>query len=267
MEYLYYPALVVLGLGVGALGTLIGAGGGFVLVPVLVFLYPADQPETLASISLAVVFCNALSGSIAYFRQRAIDVRSGIRFAVAALPGAVFGAIVVGWLPRRVFEIVLGVALVGAALFLLIAKREPVDGAPPRAADRLGPRIPHNRSLGALISVGVGFVSSLLGLGGGIIHVPVLVHLLQFPVHVATATSHFVLAVTAGAGTITHVVTGAFHVGWRRTIALGIGVLIGAQLGAASARRTPPALILRALALALLLVGCRILIYAVHEVG
>ena len=69
----HHLLLVALGLVVGAFGTLIGAGGGFVLAPVLLLLYPRDLPETITSICLAVVFFNALSGSWVYGRMARID--------------------------------------------------------------------------------------------------------------------------------------------------------------------------------------------------
>jgi len=255
-------ALLILGLVVGCFGTLIGAGGGFLLMPVLLFLYPHDEPRTLASISLGVVFCNALSGSIAYIRQGKTDLRAGLLFSAAAVPGSILGAITVGWLPRAAFEIILGIALIGAgALLLFSTKREPESANQP--SDRFGPRMRYSRLTGTSLSFVVGFVSSLLGIGGGIIHVPSLVHLLGFPVHVATATSHFVLASTAGAGTVTHILTGTFHDAWRRTIAIGAGALIGAQIGAWWAKRATSVLIMRALAIALLLAGPRIVVYAI----
>src|SRR5262249_48831249 len=65
-----YYWLVPIGALVRAFGTLIGAGGGFLLVPLLLLLYPGDQPETITSISLAGVFFNAFSGSIAYARMK-----------------------------------------------------------------------------------------------------------------------------------------------------------------------------------------------------
>src|SRR5262245_17501431 len=66
----------------------------------------------------------------------------------------------------------------------------------------------YNPSIGVGLSAIVGYLSSLLGIGGGIIHVPALVHVLNFPVHIATATSHFVLAIMALTGTIVHILTG-----------------------------------------------------------
>ena len=76
--------LVLLGFAVGAFGTLVGAGGGFILAPVLLLLYPHDSAQTLSSISIAVVFFNALSGSVAYARQRRIDLRVGGILGAAA---------------------------------------------------------------------------------------------------------------------------------------------------------------------------------------
>jgi uncharacterized membrane protein YfcA len=258
-----YIALALLGIAVGCFGTLIGAGGAFLLAPILVLLYPNDSAATIASISLAVVFCNALSGTIAYTRQRRTDVRAGLWFSATAIPGAVVGATAVRYIPREIFELILGVVLIAAAIFLLFARRPP-DAPATSGRDRLGPRVAYPRAIGLTLSFFVGFVSGLLGIGGGIIHVLALVHALGFPVHVATATSHFVLATTAGAGTITHIATGAFHEGWRRAIALALGAVIGAQLGAIWARHARSAFILRGLAIALILVGARIVVYAVN---
>ena len=241
--------LVGIGFAVGTFGTVVGAGGGFILTPILLLLYPHDSPKTITAISLAVVFFNATSGSIAYARQRRIDYRSGIVFALATLPGAVGGALLVGHVSRHVFDAIMGAVLAVLALWLLAGERWPL-------------RVPENRiRRGALYSLGVGFLSSFLGIGGGVIHVPLLVRALGFPLHTATATSHFVLAVMAGAGTITHIVQGSFHHGhgWRRTAALSVGVIVGAQLGAHLSLRLRGAVIQWLLAAALLALSARLL--------
>src|SRR5207253_207113 len=101
-----FAGLAALGFAVGGIGTLVGAGGGFLLVPVLLLLYPQTSPDTLTAISLFVVCANATSGSVAYAWQRRIDYRSGGWFALATLPGAVLGALIVGAIPRRAFDII-----------------------------------------------------------------------------------------------------------------------------------------------------------------
>ena len=95
--------LVILGVAVGLVGTLIGAGGGFILVPILLLIHPREQPEIIACISLAVVFFNAASGSIAYARMKRIDYRGAIIFSLATMPGAILGAICTSSIPRRLF--------------------------------------------------------------------------------------------------------------------------------------------------------------------
>jgi uncharacterized protein len=263
--------LVPVGFVVGTFGTLVGAGGGFLLTPILLLVYPHESPEVITSISLAVVFANALSGSIAYRRMRRIDVRSGLVLSLATVPGAVLGALFTYALPRRLFNGLFGGFLLLCAAYLLLRPR-PVEAVVPRAGrvrrtltDASGVTYSwsYNRGVGLAISLGVGFVSSALGIGGGVVHVPALVGLLGFPVHVATATSHFMLAIMAGTGTIAHVAAGAFHHGLRRTLALSIGVLIGAQLGARLSARVHGTWVMRSLAIALAAVGLRILLMAI----
>jgi uncharacterized membrane protein YfcA len=96
-----YLWLLPVGVLIGAFGTLIGAGGGFILTPILLLVYPHESPEIITSISLAVVFFNAFSGSVAYARMRRIDYRSGVLFALATIPGAVVGALTTTYMPRR----------------------------------------------------------------------------------------------------------------------------------------------------------------------
>ena len=264
--------LIPVGFIIGTYGTLVGAGGGFVLVPMLILLYPQESPEVITSISLAVVFFNALSGSLAYMRLKRIDYRSGLLFAAATIPGAILGALTTSFIPRPLFDIFLGLMLIAASIFLILhthEKREKergiLEGGLVRnlvEVDGTTHTFSYSPTVGIGLSLVVGYVSSLLGIGGGIIHVPALVHLLNFPVHVATATSHFILAIMALTGTGVHIATGAFHQGIKRTIALAIGVLTGAQLGAFLSSRIKGIWIIRGLAIALGLMGIRILILA-----
>jgi hypothetical protein len=239
---------------------------------VLILLYPNDTPDTITSISLAVVFFNALSGSVAYARMKRIDYRSGLLFAAAAVPGAIAGAVVTNYLPRRVFDGVFGIVLIVTSIVLLanasVGTRAGMVGRGAGIersileADGTRHTYAYRPALGVLLSIVVGFVSSLLGIGGGIIHVPALVYLLNFPAHIATATSHFILAFMALAGSAVHLATGAFAHGVRRTLWLGSGAVIGAQLGARLSTRVHGSWIIRSLAVGLGFVGVRILALA-----
>jgi uncharacterized membrane protein YfcA len=264
--------LIPIGFAVGAYGTLIGAGGGFVLVPLLLLLYPDEKPATITAISLAVVFVNALSGSWAYARQRRIDVQTGISFAAATIPGSILGALVVGVLSRGFFNVLFGSVLIVIAAFVILrtgARVTHIVPVRPGMRTRVlvdAQGVTHEYSFfhwqGMLLSTGVGFLSSLLGIGGGIIHVPALVELLNFPVHIATATSHFILAIMALAGTVVHLSTGDLgpHAGLPQALLLAVGVIPGAQLGARVSHRIHGGLIIRLLGVALLLVGVRLVV-------
>ncbi|OPJ60017.1 sulfite exporter TauE/SafE family protein [Clostridium oryzae] len=265
--------LVPLGFLIGAFGTLIGAGGGFILVPILLLLYPDKSPDTITSISLAVVFFNALSGSFAYSRMKRIDYKSGIIFAIATLPGSVLGSVITSYVPRQLFNGIFGVILVIVSIFLIVRTKEErisnnivvKKGYVTRTViDNEGTvhTFSYNPVIGIVVSVFVGFMSSFLGIGGGVIHVPVLVNILNYPVHIATATSHFVLAVMSFSGTIVHIVNGVFQSSVIQTAALSIGVLFGAQLGARLSRKIHGVAIIRSLAVALAIVGIRIIIMA-----
>ncbi|MEO7992888.1 MAG: sulfite exporter TauE/SafE family protein [bacterium] len=267
-----YYWLIPVGVAVGALGTLIGAGGGFLLVPLLLLLYPADSPATITSISLAVVCCNATAGSIAYARVKRIDFASGGLFALATIPGAILGALSTRLVPRGVFNLLMGSILIVLAWILVKNPDRPVPfklGSLRPDTERTVVELDgtshtyrYNRALGIGCSLVVGYISSLLGIGGGILHVPLLATALDFPVHIATATSHFVLAIMAGTGTAVHLLGGALTVGHglRRASLLGLGVIGGAPVGAKLSTRLHGTLILRLLGAALGLVGLRLMI-------
>jgi hypothetical protein len=263
-----YFLLISLGFVIGTFGTLIGAGGGFILMPILLLSYPQRSPAELTAVSLAVVFFNATSGSISYGRMKRIDYTSGLLFLTAGIPGAVLGAAVVAYVPRHAFNLVFGLVLIVAGLFIFF---RPAKESNPSASLRSrfqrilteanGARheFAYNLPLGMILSLVVGLMSSLLGIGGGIIHVPAMVHLLDFPVHVATATSHFVLAAMTLAATFVHVADGSLRNGLAQLACLAGGAVAGAQLGARLSRRIHGRWIMRSLAVALALVGIRIL--------
>lgn len=256
-----------IGFCVGVLGTLIGAGGGFLLVPIIVLLEPAWSTQTVTAFSLAVVSANALAGSFSYWRLRRIDVVSFPLFALAATPGAIAGAYLSTLIPRRTFDVVFGCFIVVAAGFLAFAphRGRAVFGGSLRTitdSDGVTYQWTADMRLGILGTALAGLVSSLLGIGGGVVHVPFLVSVLGYPEHVATATSHAVLAVTASLATVIHVVHGDFRDDAGATLLCCGGALLGAPCGALLSKRLSGHLITRILAAALAVVGIRLLVSA-----
>ena len=266
--------LIIIGFLIGTIGTLIGAGGGFILVPILILLYPGYTPEIITAISMAVVACNAISGSVAYISTKRVDYKAGVVFALFTIPGSILGVLTTKVLPREIFDIIFGLVLVSVAVFLFfrggnkIAHSKPVAAHKGWVQQKLVDKwnetyvYAYDRRKGNLLSVFVGYFSPLLGIGGGIIHVPAMVEWLRFPIHIATATSHFILAIMATVSVIAHYYTGSYSdpLIIKMVIGLILGVIPGAQMGAFLSRRLNGRIIIKALAVSLSIVGLRILI-------
>lgn len=259
---------VVFGVLVGCYGTIVGLGGGFLAVPALV-LVAGFSPQQAAATSLVVVFSNAASGNISYYRQKRIDLATGWRFGLASVPGSLLGVEISRAFPLDPFKVVFGFILIAASVFLMIKPERTPKTIQPHDSGKMG--LTHRRltdssgnvheyafdmKTGLLLSFFAGIISSLFGVGGGIIYVPALIYLFGFPAHIATATSFFVLLISSLAGI-------AFHGFYQHTVysvgfSIGAGAIVGAQIGAALSRRLKSTLIIRLFAAALLVVGARL---------
>jgi uncharacterized membrane protein YfcA len=244
-------------------------------VPVLLFVYPDYEPEEITSISLAVVFANTVSGSIAYARQQRIDYRTGAIFAAAAAPGVIAGAYAVHFVPQRLFILIFAFLLLALAAITLRGRtrriRPPLRGRGViRRSIFMGGRTylySYYLWQGVLLSVGVGFLSSLLGIGGGAIHVPAMIVWLHFPVEIAVATSQFILVFMSGGATSIHLLEGTLAGSTLgKAVALGLGSIPGAQVGARIAQRLRPRQVLVLLAIGLLGLSARLFVKAVFGV-
>jgi uncharacterized membrane protein YfcA len=252
-----FTVWLLVGALVGTIGTLIGAGGGFLLMPVLMFAFRGTSPDILTAWSLTVVLFNSVSGSVAYARSRRIDYRAGLVFALAALPGAWFGARLTAYLSMSWFSPMFGLLLALISGYLLYRSiRQPARVVTTHINLKRNELL-----LGAVLSLFVGVISSIFGIGGGIIHVPLLVYVIGFPTHIATATSHFVLALTALTGVLTHVTSGSLRYTVLPLVPLVCGVILGAQVGARYSTKLSGPWIIRCLSLGLLAVAVRLLVY------
>ncbi len=261
--------LIALGFAVGAYGTMIGAGGVFVLVPALLFLFPDYSQREITAVSLAVVLMTSVSGAAAYARRRLIDYKTGLLLAAAMVPASFAGAYAVRLLPRSLFDVAFGVLLISLAVFSLAGAlerrptiREPV--APrrtiiSRTLNRGGGVSSHysyDLRQGLGMSGATGFVAALFGVGGGILQVPLMTTVLRIPLDVSVATTQLMLIFMAAAGTAVHALSGSFELQeLTRAALLGIGAIPGAQVGAAISRRLTSKAIARLLSAGLIAIG------------
>jgi uncharacterized protein len=260
-----FPILLAIGFVVGTFGSLIGAGGGFILVPVLLLLLPDREAKVITAMSLTVVFFNAYSGSWAYALRGRIDYFTGVLFAVAGIPGALLGTWIVKLMPRGVFDSVFAALLFGLGLYLIVQPMR-ITASGEAAGKLQAWDTPDGRRMTLIGSIGsayLGLLSTLLGIGGGILHVPFLVRVLGFAPHVATATSHFILAWVTFVGSLDHYLRGELDDVLGPTLYLALGVMMGAPVGAAFSYWLRGPGLIRLLAVALLLVGAR-LIWRLH---
>lgn len=258
MEILFF---LMLGISVGIFGTLVGIGGGLVLVPIFILflseggVYPYFQSAAqIVGTSLFVVFTNALSGTLAYLKQKRVFFRAAVPFALATLPGAFLGSYAADFFNTGMLDFYFGIFLIciGLLMFCNTLRKPPANQMTIPGDFRF------NMPLGVVSSLVVGFLSSLFGIGGGTVHVPLMIYLLSFPVHIATATSHFVLACSSLVGVISHFMLD--HIIWLPALCLGAGAAIGAQVGARISRKTKSKTIVILLSLAVFFMGLKLLL-------
>ena len=238
--------LVPVGLLVGLVGSLIGVGGGFFVVPFLLQMWRPGTftPATATAASLGVVFLSALSATTANARRRRIDLRMGLVLAAGTLPWAVIGRFVILRLSARVFAWSFAGLLLAVALYLVLVRLKPgkglVRGVPRELTDSDGQthRYELNTTAALLVGLLVGLVSSIFGVGGGLILVPFMVVAYGAPTVVATSTAQFAFIFTSLVGVAVDVVYGRMTPeGWTVVGLMGLGVAAGAQVGVALAKK------------------------------
>jgi uncharacterized membrane protein YfcA len=253
---LFYGALAGAGFVAGLVGALLGLGGGIFLVPFLTDPALMHLPFQEASgISLVAVIATSTSGASTYVRTRLAN----IRLAILLAPATVAAALVASWLAqgldRAILSTIFALLLVYAAFSMVRPSRARVAAEAGTADDAPSPPDPWglngsytDQALGRpvryvvrriregfAVSLLGGTVSGLLGVGGGLIQVPVMNLLMGVPLKIATGTSNFLLGITAVAGTLIYYANGRINPLYAVPVALA--VFAGARIGALLVQR------------------------------
>jgi len=221
-----------------------------------------------AGTSLAVIVANATSGVLTFARQKRVDFVVGSALGLATIPGTWLGNIAGERVGGPAFKIAFGI-LVAVAAWLTVSFRGGGHaglawfrrGIRRRFEDAGGGSYDYSVNLwsAVVLSVAIGFLAAFFGVGGGFIHVPMLILLYGLPTHIAMATSQFVLAITAAAGAAGYAWGG--HLVWPALLWMGAGAVVGAQIGArTAAKRSGWAL--RRIFAALMLVVAAVMIWS-----
>jgi uncharacterized membrane protein YfcA len=232
--------VILFAIGVGTLASMLGIGGGILNTPLLIIVFGLSAQIAPASTLVAALFV-AISSTVAYSRQKPtpILVRTGLLLSLLTMPGTFAGiflrnAIANDYLLRLLF----GVLLFPVAINMLFAKKRSKSGLPSDKTAYGFSSLTRKRLVLALAGAFAGgVVSGLMGLGGGVLVVPVLDILMMVPMHAAVATSMLTMIFTAGSGTILNYVLGQIDLFF--SITLGIGMVIGGQIGSRIAPHVP----------------------------
>lgn len=230
--------LVLLGFFSGLLGALTGIGGGVLLTPILALHFGIPIRQAIGTSLVAVITTSAASSSV-HLQRHTTDIRLGMTLELATVVGAATTAYLVGYFNRNALEGLFAAFLLYSAITIL------TRGGKVKAEDTPSPNLngevvippyePKRYPLGLSASLLAGGLSGLLGIGGGPIKVPVMYLFMGVPLMVATATSNFMVGVTAAASAIVYYRRGDILVDIAAPLA--IGVFLGSLLGARIAPR------------------------------
>jgi uncharacterized membrane protein YfcA len=234
--------LILVGMAASSLGSLIGLGGGIIVVPALLFLttipgFEHITPQIAVGTSLFTMIFTGLSSTLAYMKHKTVDYKSGFIFLIGSGPGSILGAWVTERMALHSFNIFFGIfILLVSAVLLLKDKLKPLPFNKDRGivrtfTDNRGQTFEYgfHPAAGIMISFVVGFISGIFGVGGGSLMVPTMILVFFFPPHVAVATSMFMIFPTSIISSITHITLG--NVNWLLALALVPGAWIGANIG------------------------------------
>jgi uncharacterized membrane protein YfcA len=247
-------ALGSIGLVAGLLGSMLGVGGGFIIVPILTLALNLPIKVAIAS-SLVAIVANACTAAGIYTKARLTNIKLGLLLETATIPGAIIGGFIAAVIAPSVLSALVGLALIYAAYTMLTrqhfisADTQPDDhlhqAEPGKISDNLSSSLTdsyYDQNLNKIVTYKVtripaglgtsffaGILSSLLGIGGGIVNVPVMHMVMGVPMKAAIATSTFIIAITAAAGALMYYYQG--HIYPFIIAPLTIGIVIGARIG------------------------------------
>lgn len=243
----FFLAVVCVSFGAGAFGALLGLGGGVILVPALTLLLGVDIRYAIGA-SIVSVIATSCGAAATYVRDRITNIRIGMFLEVGTTTGAITGVLIAGLVSGRALYVIFAVVLAysGYAMY----RQRNAESPPEVPGDALAQRLHlsgcyHDAALGrtvqysatnTLLVLGLsyvaGAVSGLLGIGSGALKVPAMDIAMRLPIKVSSATSNFMIGVTAAASAAVYFTRGQINPLLAAPVALGVvgGAMTGTQL-------------------------------------
>jgi uncharacterized protein len=234
--------LILIGISAGAVGSMTGVGGGILMTPALTLM--GFTPTHVASTSLIAVTSTSASSTIEYSKQKRIDYAIGLKMAALSIPGAIVGALLSNEISIENFKAYFAIILIVTGLYITyknsIIKEKSSKESKSTSFDLL--------FYGGSFAAGI--VSSLFGIGGGIIFVPLMILVLRMTILRAGPTSQLTLLISSTAGVLTHSILG--HPDYVHGAYLAIGAFIGGQIGARLSHRVEESILHKLLSIILI---------------
>lgn len=258
--------------GAGLLGSVLGLGGGIIVVPALTLLLGVDMHFAIGA-SIVSVIATSTGAAAAYVREHLANLRLAMLLELCTTAGALGGAYLAGLVPGHWLQRIFGVLMAYVAIMMLVRTGRPSGS--PTPPDRLAERLRLHGSfydhwhkqqvdykvcrtwLGLMVSGVAGAVSGLLGVGGGVLKVPVMSVGMRVPIKAATATSNFMIGVTAAASAGVYFLRGDIDPFIAAPVVLGITV--GATTGSRLLGRISSSWVRLAFVVVLLIVAFQML--------
>ena len=220
---------VAIGLGAGVLSGLFGVGGGIVMTPAIDALLPVSSIQAIAT-PLPVIFPTSITGAATYARAGQVDRRAALWMGTTGLLSAALGAFATEWIKPTILLLATAALLGWQSVGIIRGPRRNADGddAQPVRAVAVG--------VFAAIGIAAGVISGLLGVGGGLVIVPLLSGWCRMPLKRALGTSLLTIPALVIPGTIVHAYLG--NIAWWAVLFLTIGAVPGARIGATLALGT-----------------------------
>ncbi|CAN5326774.1 sulfite exporter TauE/SafE family protein [soil metagenome] len=224
------------------LGSMLGLGGGVFLVPLFTLFFGVD-PKIAIGASAVAVITNSVVGSTVHLRNGFTNIRLAMLLGVTTISGAIIGALIAIVANASVLNLVFGLVLLYAAISMLVRRQVAVPNAEPADPDPFELRstftdratgntviyIPQRVPIGLGASGFAGVLSGLLGVGGGVIQVPMMNLLMRIPMKAAAGTSSFLVGMTAVATATVFYADG--QIDPTVVVPAMIGIFIGSQIG------------------------------------
>ena len=247
MEPLILAGLIVLGLCSGIFGALFGLGGGVIFVPVLMLIFGLEPTEAVA-ISLIGIIAGSVGASTVLVDRGLSNVRLGLLLEITTCVGAIAGAIIATYLDSWILMVLFSVIIIYSGIRMIVNPErtvEPATGEDTAMTFRytdesVGEDVRYevqNVGSGMGLCTIAGALSSMTGVGGGAVKVPLMNIHMHVPMKAASSTSSYMIGITAFSGAITYFFAGEVILAYAACVA--IGAFVGSLVGARYARKVP----------------------------